>query len=472
MQSLLSVKNYILIFFLITETFLLQAQQVHFSHIGVNDGLSQSSVYTIFQDSRGFMWFGTGDGLNRYDGYEIKTYRNDLAPRLISHNNFYGNNASEDKYGNIWFSSRAGIIQYNFKKDIVSYIYPQNDSLRFTGEFIVLGIHNGEELWLSNASDSVFSFNITSGNIQTYFIQDPTMAPLPWFYRNATLDHNGKVWYTLRFGLGCFDIHTHQFKFYLTEFYKKHNLNWTGEFLSLPNGDMILTCYKMALRFSVQQNKVVHFAGDSVSSLFIKSVRDTNGNLWLGSINNGLMCYTADGKNVVYNNTANEPTSISGNMISSLYIDRSNNLWIGVDGHGVDKINLVNSKFELYRSGKNNTGMLGSDFIKCFTETDDGKLLVGTNNGGISLIDRKNHITKNLNPERPFNHTVSCFTKNSKGQIIIGNSLGLSYFDAKTEKVQNIRSGISLTGVHGQTNILSILYTSEKKLLIGTTMGL
>ena len=455
--------------FLFSETY---SQNFHFTHLGISDGLSQSSVYTIFQDSHGFMWFGTGDGLNRYDGYEIKTYRNDFNPKVISHNNFYGYKAVEDITGNIFFSSRAGIVKYNFATDLIEHFYPQNDTARFTGEFIVFGIKNTTDLWFCNASDSIYSFNLTSGKINSFKIVDPTLRTNGSFYRNADMDTNGMIWYTLVYGIGSFDTKTYQYHFYLSEYYKKNNLSWTGDFLTLANGDLILACYKKVLYFSPAKETVEQIISDSVNSLYFKSAKDKYGNLWLASLNNGLACLTKDGKKIIYKNNPNDPKSISGNLVSRLFIDRSNNLWIGVDGQGVDKINLNPPKFKLYQSGFENTGKLGTDFIKCFFETDDGKLIVGTHDGGISILDRKNNFTKNFNPEKPFKNTVSCFTKDSHGRIIIASSLGLSYFDPSNGNVKAISSEIASTGVHGQANILSMCYTKDRQLLVGTTMGI
>jgi len=438
----------------------------------VSDGLSQSSVYTIFQDSRGFIWFGTGDGLNRYDGYELKTYRNEFIPKVISHNNFYGYKAVEDRNGNIWFSSRAGIVLYNFKTDKIDYFYPLNDTISFTGEFLMLGITGGNELWFCNANDSIYHYSIPSGRLRSFTIQDPTLGPKQSFYRNADMDANGKIWYTLHYGIGSFDTRSYQFNFYLSDYYKKHNLTWTGDFLTLPDGDMILACYKMTLRFSPSKNTVQYIAGDSVNSLYFKSVPDRYGNLWLASINNGMACLTKDGRKIIYKNIPNDPNSISGNLVSRLFIDKSDNLWIGVDGQGIDKFNIAPPKFNLYRSGWENTGKLGANFIKCFYETTDKKLLVGTHDGGISVLDRKNKSAKIFNPEKPYKNTVSCFTTDSKGRIIMGSSLGVGYFDPTNGSVQLIPADFSPSGVHGQTNILSILYTTDHHLLIGTTIGL
>ena len=80
------------------------AQQYGFSHLTVNDGLAQSSVYGIYQDKQGFMWFGTSDGLNRYDGVSMRTYKHQPNERLRGTGNFYGKNAVEDDAGNIYFS--------------------------------------------------------------------------------------------------------------------------------------------------------------------------------------------------------------------------------------------------------------------------------------------------------------------------------------------------------------------------------
>ena len=82
-----------------------------FENIGVNDGLSQSSVYSIYQDKQGFMWFGTADGLNRYDGQNIRVYK--INDKKIANSNFIHGNICEDTHGNVWFCNETGLFQYS-----------------------------------------------------------------------------------------------------------------------------------------------------------------------------------------------------------------------------------------------------------------------------------------------------------------------------------------------------------------------
>src|SRR5476651_1384216 len=107
------MKRFAVIVIFIVSSCRINAQNIipRFEGIGVNDGLSQSSVYSIYQDKKGFIWFGTADGLNRYDGQNIRIYK--INDKIIANSNFIHGNICEDSHGNIWFCNETGLFYYD-----------------------------------------------------------------------------------------------------------------------------------------------------------------------------------------------------------------------------------------------------------------------------------------------------------------------------------------------------------------------
>src|ERR1044071_1155972 len=130
-----------------------QRQHMWFERIGPDKGLSQSNVLSIFQDSRGFMWFGTGDGLNKYDGYSYTVYRNDPKnPKSIVSN--WATNIIESRNGDLWLSTPDGLSRYDRSKEqFINYLNNPADTNSISpGEILsVLEDHTGR-LWGGSAA--------------------------------------------------------------------------------------------------------------------------------------------------------------------------------------------------------------------------------------------------------------------------------------------------------------------------------
>jgi ligand-binding sensor domain-containing protein len=184
-----------------------------FETFGVNEGLSQNSVYAILQDKEGFMWFSTADGLNRYDGDEIKVYKTKPDFEKSRNSNFIRGRLCEDDKKNIWFSTETGIYFYDRLDDIVKpgYLFTQQKTDVYYYYLISCDMNN--TLWLYNRHSAIISWNIKSGILKSYPFPDKTdVTKLSFIDYNIT-DPSGNIWISWHQNDGMLKFDTKEKKF-------------------------------------------------------------------------------------------------------------------------------------------------------------------------------------------------------------------------------------------------------------------
>ncbi|MES2726669.1 MAG: two-component regulator propeller domain-containing protein [Bacteroidota bacterium] len=465
-------KKFTLLLLLIGFNLLLPGQQVTFKKLGIDNGLSQSSVYTIFQDSKGFMWFGTGDGLNRYDGNQIKTYKFDYNPRMTGNGNFYGLHAKEDTSNNIWFSNRSGLVMYDVKSNTLKRIFPNNDTTQFTTLLEVISISKNNELWFSNCHNSIFKYNINSKKMDTYKILDRSMGEKKSHFRQVAVDDENNIWYSLRFGIGRFNMQTYQMYNYLIPEYKLDGIEATGDFITTAKNTLLVANYKNVFQFNYITNSYKILLHSPKLDLYHQLAKDKQGRIWVGNLQNGL--FVIDTNRHIYNYRANklDKDGISTNIITALYIDASQNLWLGCDGFGLCKANLLPPKFRTYKPiNESSTGLL-PNFIKAFYVDSSDKLWIGTHEDGIQIIDRKTGLLKVIKQNKIGANLVGCFVGADNHKIYVGSGAGVYTIHDKNYNIQHIPIADKLYYFNGINLISKLIVCPNNKVIVASKEGL
>ncbi len=454
------------------------AQQYSFSHLSVDDGLSQSSVYGMFQDSKGFLWFGTADGLNRYDGKTMKNYRSEGNEKLRGNGNFFGYNICEDKTGDLWFSGRDGLLKYDYIKDKIFRFFPNNDTTNFSKLIEILGVTPEQNLWFWSRGETIYCYNIINKKVTSYAIQDPTLFPHKHLYRSAKMDNKGTIWYTLKTGIGTYSIYTKKFNTYLIQYAQELALPKQETFvlepiMFEPNGDILVSSGNSLLQFSPQKNRLTTIIKRTSSVAYFCGVKDGNGNTWVGTQNNGIFYYSDSDKIVkqLKQNKLN-PSSIASNMVTNLFIDRSQNLWIGMDGKGLCKTDLKQPKFNHYFINKPMGWNFSTNFVKCIYVDDLNRIWIGTHDGGINVFDRTKNTVKVILEKELAKNTVSCFIKTPKGQLLVGGSAGVAYLNLETGSTSYIPFKEKVFIKPGLNLVYKMIFTIQGKLIVATRIGL
>ena len=510
------------IFFIGLSTALAQKPLLKFDHISTRDGISQNRVVDILQDHYGFMWFATGDGLNRYDGKRVSIYRHHshdtttLSDSDISvifedsdHNFWVGTGGGglnlmdrhngrfqqvydhkgyslkefainfivEDPYKKLWIGySRGKIVVYDRIKNVFEWGFAENPELKKINFTSALKDRQGN-IWIGDHAGRLFLYHVASGRITANYAIEEKIN-----YHNAInaiyQDSQGFLWIgTVNHGLYCFDQKNKVFKAFTAE----------------------------------QENSVN-------SNIIDEITEDNHGNLWIGTGINGLNILDQERKTFSYYHTKDDHEDrLSGNGIRSLYKDRQGNIWIGLHSNGIDFFSDQKNKFKHYQlnidakyqlKGKNvpsifedpKTGLWvanGGDLTHIYQQKvihlqeqkqdflgvknkkirvvlidKQENLWLGTRNNGLILKERGTgkviHYRHNHNnPKSLKDNKILVLFEDRQGNLLIGTRQGLDQFNAEKQAFIHWEDHIPME----RSYINAIAEDEDGTLLIGTSDG-
>ena len=381
-----------------------QKHRITFEHLSSNEGLSQSNVLSILQDSRGFMWFGTQDGLNRYDGYEVKIFRKDPANRNSLSNDFI-KDIAEDKYGNLWLATwGSGINKFDRRTETFTHFEndpkdPRTISSNFVNNIIT--DHEGI-LWLS--SENGLNRLDPSNNSFTHFIhndKDPKSISLN-FTSCVIEDRQNNIWVgTSGGGLNKLDRKTNTFVHYTnnsksnsiasnniqTLFEDSQNNIWIGT----PEDG--ISVFNTATGTFSEMKSTGNSNGIPDNTIF-SIAEDLSGKIWIGSENGGISVY--DPATITFQNyrqNSVEKTGLSSSSINKIYTDQKGNVWIGTYNAGINMVSRDKSKFVHYKHLENENSLSHNNVLGIH-EDSKGRLWVATDGGGLNMLDKKTGVFK------------------------------------------------------------------------------
>ena len=384
----------------------LTAQSHSVKRLGIEQGLSNNYVVSITQDKQGFLWFATEEGLNKFDGTRFITYyKNDLP-----HNNqgITGNELNrvyaDSKRPIIWIATqRDGLNAYNYdEQTFTAYQHnPENPHSLITNDVtdISPSTQNDDGLWVSTYYRGIEYLNINNGQFTHY--NKSTVPSLPSNQTWTVLDGGDNNLYIGHVGSG-FSI------FSLKDKSVKNFQNETGNPASLPGNDVFCI------------------------------IKDTNGNIWLGT-NNGLALYNAANENfITFRNNKNDKYATLCSRILSIRQLKDNRLWIASELNGIAILNLKQGMFlspeELsieYIQEGDDSRSLSNASARCIFQDSFDNVWIGTWGGGINFISSKPPLFTTLsyspipNNENSLNNKVaSSLCMDRQGRVWIGTDGG------------------------------------------------
>ena len=384
---------------------------VRFEHLTIEDGLSQNAGLAIFQDSRGYLWIGTQDGLNRYDGYGFKIYKHDPDdPNSLSHNSILS--MGEDKNGSLWVGTwGGGLNRYDPATETFTPYLPDPEDPASLSDGTIYSIKSDSNgnLWIATLA-GLDRYNSETDTFE-HFKNDPndpnslSSDAVSYIFE----DSNRQLWIGTGAGgvegsgLNRFDPSSGTFTRYQHDDSDPESLasNNVASIVEAPDGAFWIATGGFSLRgagldnFDPQTGKVKHFkhdlqnehslSGDDVMSLWL----DPDGALWIGTWANGLsrMSLADPGYFSRYQNDPFFPDSLSGDEVWSLFRDRSGILWVGTSHSGINKLPSNAGQFSLYRNNPGNPASLGANAIGAFAEDKRGNIWVATWGGGLDRFN-------------------------------------------------------------------------------------
>lgn len=468
------------------------APDFKFTHLSIEDGLSQSTVTTILQDRHGFMWFGTQDGLNRYDGYSFVVYRND--PNDL--NSLGGNQIRkivQDASGILWIgTSGGGLNKYNPETDtFVRFINePENpNSLKNNVIWNILADETGI-LWLYMDDGWLTKFDPKTGTFTHYHsdVTAPFNAEVAYYESKALYqDKNGDLWLSnYKGGLEKFDPITEQFTFFFNDPETPSTIS-AGGVTNVYEDDAghfwICTSDGGLNLMDRKSGTFKHFQHDPANPYSLSDnncrqiLQDHMGLYWV-TTGRGLNLFDPEtGRFSRYHKDSSNPYSLSDDNLSAIYEDQGGVLWFGTYG-GLNKLNLSTVQFEHYRHIPENPDSLSTSYIYSIYEDKDGILWVGGDDGVLNRFDRHNndviHYEPNADDPNALNKSwsVSALYEDHTGTFWVGTfSGGLHTFDRKTGKFQRYLHNPDDPDSISSDIILAICEDSNGNIWVGTEGG-
>lgn len=432
------------IFFLFFSSEFLPQSHLVFNHLTIEDGLSQSSVTCILQDGSGFMWFGTQDGLNRYDGYNIKIFKNDPGDSTSLTDNFIFS-IYEDLSGTLFVETQSGTFhRYNPRSESFQIVIKDSINLeraRVNSVSALLQESSGIR-WTGGLSKGtgLVRFDTKTGKSTTFKHNpsDPSSLSDDKVY-SVYRDRSGNLWVGTFNGLDRLDERTGKFI---------HYRNKPGDSNSL--------------------------ADNWVWPIF----EDSRGYLWIGTVRSGLSMFDPkSNKFLNYKNDPNDPTSINDNFVFSIYEDRSGLIWVGTNLSGINYFNPSTQAFEHYTHNPGNKNSLSDDIVLSMLVDKNGYYWIGTRTGGLNKFDysKKNFTFYNNNPSSSnsiISNSIQSLLEDRAGNIWIGTfSSGLDVLNPQTGAITHYTNNSSDPGSISDNRIYSLAEDKLGNIWIGTYGG-
>ncbi len=414
-----------------------QIKDMRFDAISVEQGLSQSSVWSIIEDSYGFMWFGTADGLNKYDGYSFQVYRhNPQDSGSLSNNTAW--TVFEDRTGILWIGTALGLHRYDRHTGRFSRLANEGryKSTRLNTRITSLLQDSTGLIWIGSIT-GVSTLDPISGSVQDLYPFD-TSASSEYAYSKVLCADEDNVWSCSRSQLVRFDIHSRRFidvqipvniaRSPLMFMHKdKAGTYWIG------------TVGSGLISWNRQQGQWRLYLHDprNPTSLIDDRLRsigeDEEGRLWIGTGYSGVNIFNKETSTFTrFVPTPNGRNDARYEGVSSIYRDKSGLMWVGYDGGGIMKANPHGRKFTHVLLPPSGAKATGDNFFKSIIVDRRGIVWLGTYDQGIVSLDRRTgSVDRFLNKGRSTVAGSSIFAllEDHAGRIWAGTLTGLYEYD-------------------------------------------
>lgn len=428
--------NIILLSFLCVLTFSFcyaQKKPIKFEQIGINEGLSQNTVRCIFQDKKGFMWFGTKDGLNRYDGYKFTTFKkNSKDVYTLASNDI--KSIIDDKNGNLWIATwDGGLNTYNPKTDRFKRFLKKDKGNSISSNFLeILDRDDQNNIWIGTADSGLDYLETSTGRFKNFRYNKNDPNSLSDNNVSAILiDRKKNIWIGTANGLDLFKSGSGSFKKFLHDVKNPQSIS----------GNHIKFIYE-----------------------------DKKGNLWIGTYENGLNKFDINKQTFTTYNKAN--SNLKSDALLSIAEDENGSLWVGTEHGGVNVLDTGSKRFSDISYGYNDPNSISSNTINAIYKDKKGDMWLGTLNGGINLAKRDNrsflHYKHELGKNSLINNVVTSIFEDSKRNLWIAtDGGGLDLFDRSTGTFKNFRHNPHGGGLSGNY-VLTVSEDNDGNLWIGT----
>lgn len=460
--------------FILTPESFGQGTNVKFKHISIRDGLSQSTLNDILQDELGYIWFGTQDGLNRYDGYEFKIFKHDIDnPSSISSG--FVNCLYTMNDGYLWIGTNAGINIYEHAtEEFLSLESEYPSLLELADKHVISILSTSDSTYWLGTKNIVYRID-SSNNLSSLTLPVPEETAIEI---TCLMNYNdNEIWIgTLNEGIFIYDIPSGK----ISRIQKKKNALNSNRIndLYLNRKDQVLIGTDFGLNvYDRKENEFTSYTYSvenpfSISSNFISRIcEDHLGNIWLGTNQGGLNKWLIN-RNIFYSykKDLNIESSIISDDVRSIYQDESGVMWVGT-AVGLSKFDLLKQNFNHFQFNEGSISSLSRNIIwSIYTEGDI--IWIGSNEG-LNRYDRKHKTNRSFTPSIVVNgekraNAIYCLLKEDNNQFLVGTDGGVYKFYGSSGQFQKA----NLSGIRINERTYDLERDRDDRLWISTRNGL
>lgn len=400
-------------------------------YLGIEEGLSNNYVTAIYQDQMGFMWFGTFDGLNRYDGYQFKTFRHRPGPKNSLPDNRI-TDMIDDTTGRMWVATKIGAAVLDYDEQTFHHLrLSRNDGNTESIDFAINELAEREDgsLFAASEKSGLLALKMRTG-------MEPVGIPIPLLHQGhltiayhvqaMDVDSESRIWVVVKdVGIGYFD----------------------------------------------RADSVVHIASNGVTDASSMEI-SANGGIWIGN-REGLFHFDSRTKQIIH---CTEKDGLSGNQVTALTETRDQKLYICTDGGGISVLDLHSRRFS-YLLGHDDGGPLSSKAVFAFYEDQRNRQWIGTLRGGVNIIDphaQKFGLVRHDTPDGKTSskNFILSFAEGKDSSLWIGtDGGGLAYWNRGDDSFEHFEHQPGIDGSLSSNFVTSLLHDSRDQLWVGTYGG-
>lgn len=449
-------------------------------HYTIENGLSQTSVNCLIQDRRGFLWIGTQDGLNKFDGYTFEIIKNDPSDSNSLSNNFI-NCIYEDKDGNIWVGTNFGLNKYNIYTEKFTHYLSDPDDINSIREDEIYDIYQDKSGYIWIKTENYLSrLNPRSDKFRHYEHYNDVFNFISVNAKFSIFeDHKNQLWVGTKDGLNYFDRKLEIFKRYRHDpsdntslsnnrvkvIYEDsgHNL-WIGTEDGLNKFNWETETFK---KYYSDYNNPRSLSNNIINDIY----EDNQGNIWIAT-DDGLNKFDKKSETfTVYDEFMYDNEVIRTTSFTGIIQDHTNILWVGTL-QGLLKIENKKKKFNLYNKSKDNIPLFSNNYVTAIYKKNN-VLWVGTWGTGLHLLNLKTEkVTRyNTGNSNIVNDYIHKIFEDKSGNIWVGTQDGLSYYNIRTRRFEDVKK-VKMLNIFKNNRIFDILEDDNEDLWVASKFGL
>lgn len=433
MKSL--VHLFLLSLLFVSGTVLAGLENIRFQRIALEQGLSQESVFAIYQDRQGYMWFGTQEGLNRYDGYSFKVYsHNDREPGSLANDIVYS--IAEDAEGQLWVGTAVGISIYDGATQSFSHFrHDASDEESISNNLVrVIFKDSNGTIWLG-----------TDNGLNKYIAETNTFVRIDLDKEGSEDNSETVVWDITQDQIGNIWVGTDQKGLF--------RINLKSE--------------------QIEQFSITNEGKFNLSSQRVRSLMADNANrLWVGTYDQGIDRIDLTKMEINrFKSAKDDDNTLSTNFVKDIYQDNSGTIWVSTD-FGLNRYEEDDKSFYRVFHEENNRYTLADNKLSVLFQDRGGVFWVGSYRG----LSKWNTATANFehyrvlsNPELSLsNNSVNAFAEGNRNDVWVGTYAGLNRLDLSTSRIESYTHDSEMPNTISSDRVMSLHFSDDDKLWIGT----